>query len=126
MADLEPPSCRRLLPYTNLPYTDSFLIRTDPIVTRWHPETQQLQMVAIQRKDTGSWAIPGGMVDAGEVVSQTVRREFEEEAGAFEDEAVKRSVEAMLDLEYLHYIAYLHYVTYLHYVGYARRAVRRG
>jgi len=37
--------------------------------------------VAIQRKDTGHWAIPGGMVDNGETVSVTLRREFEEEAG---------------------------------------------
>jgi ADP-ribose pyrophosphatase len=54
----------------------------DPIVTRWHPEQEGvLQMVAIQRKDTLEWAIPGGMVDPGETVSATVRREFEEEAG---------------------------------------------
>ena len=53
----------------------------DPVVTRRHPETHQLQMVAVQRKDTGHWAIPGGMVDSGETVSVTLRREFEEEAG---------------------------------------------
>jgi ADP-ribose pyrophosphatase len=52
----------------------------DPIVTRFHPETGSVQFVAIQRVDTGDWAIPGGMVDAGETVSETVRREFEEEA----------------------------------------------
>jgi WD40 repeat protein/ADP-ribose pyrophosphatase YjhB (NUDIX family) len=40
-----------------------------------------LQMVVIRRKDTGEWAIPGGTVDAGENVSATLRREFEEEAG---------------------------------------------
>lgn len=38
-------------------------------------------MVAIRRRDTGDWAIPGGMVDAGEHVSVTVKREFSEEAG---------------------------------------------
>ena len=32
----------------------------DPIVTRWHPQTNQLQVVAIQRKETGEWALPGG------------------------------------------------------------------
>merc|ERR1712117_864575 len=36
--------------------------------------------VAIQRKDTGAWAIPGGMVDPGEKVSVTVKREFMEVA----------------------------------------------
>ena len=56
----------------------------DPIVTRRHPDhihkPNTIQMVAIQRGDTGHWAIPGGMVDAGESVSVTLRREFEEEA----------------------------------------------
>ena len=53
----------------------------DPIVTRFHPEHKsRLQFVAIKRKDTGEWALPGGMVDEGENCSRTVRREFEEEA----------------------------------------------
>lgn len=55
----------------------------DPIVTRFH--NGQLQVVVIKRKDTGEWAIPGGMVDPGEHVSATVRREFEEEAGNVPD-----------------------------------------
>ena len=50
----------------------------DPVVTRWKrdPDSgevitspkngrQILQFVGIQRRDTGEWAIPGGMVDAG-------------------------------------------------------------
>lgn len=64
----------------------------DPIITRWKrntsgekvtdPETGKaiLQFVAIQRKDCGQWAIPGGMVDPGEVITATLRREFCEEA----------------------------------------------
>ena len=39
-----------------------------------------LQFVCILRHDGGGWAIPGGMVDPGEVVSLTLRREFMEEA----------------------------------------------
>ena len=39
-----------------------------------------LEFVSIQRKDTGEWAIPGGMVDPGERVATTVKREFMEEA----------------------------------------------
>lgn len=63
----------------------------DPIVTRWkrkdgiivHHEISKLpilQFVAIQRRDCGEWAIPGGMVDPGEFVSATLKREFFEEA----------------------------------------------
>ena len=37
----------------------------------------------------GDWAIPGGMVDAGETVGDTLRREFIEEAGAHMDENSK-------------------------------------
>ena len=46
-------------------------------------------MVAIKRNDTGDWAIPGGMVDAGEKVSETLRREFIEETGGHMDENSK-------------------------------------
>ena len=42
----------------------------NPIVTRFNPEVPgELQVVAIKRKDTGDWALPGGMVDDGELVS---------------------------------------------------------
>ena len=34
-------------------------------------------------KDGGGWALPGGMVDKGEGVSEAARREFAEEAAAF-------------------------------------------
>lgn len=63
----------------------------DPIVTRWKKSNNEyvfdknsgkpiLQFVAIQRKDSGEWALPGGMVDPGEVISTTLKREFMEEA----------------------------------------------
>ncbi|MCI4384899.1 hypothetical protein PGIGA_G00044020 [Pangasianodon gigas] len=64
----------------------------DPIVTRWKQDSAGkrvshavskrpvLQFVSIKRKDCGEWAIPGGMVDPGELVSQTLQREFSEEA----------------------------------------------
>eukprot|EP00960_Hanusia_phi_P072150 767714-Hanusia_phi.AAC.1 len=50
----------------------------DPVVTRF--VGGKLQFIAIKRKDGGGWAIPGGMVEAGETVSLTLKREFGEEA----------------------------------------------
>jgi len=67
----------------------------DPIVTKI--ENGQVFMVAIKRRDNGQWAIPGGMVDPGEKVSATLRREFEEEAGAVETEEEKKNLHEMLN-----------------------------
>ena len=39
-----------------------------------------LMFVAILRKNDNEWAIPGGMVDPGETISMTLKREFTEEA----------------------------------------------
>jgi ADP-ribose pyrophosphatase len=68
----------------------------DPIVTRDHPDTGKLQVVAIQRKDTKQWAIPGGMVDDGEAVSATLRREFKEEAGNIKDSEIRAKFDAQV------------------------------
>ena len=82
----------------------------DPIVTRWKRNTTGaldidkntdkpiLQFVAIQRQDSGEWAIPGGMVDPGETISKTLRREFMEEAMNFlqKDEAEKEELETLM------------------------------
>ncbi|AFY77772.1 ADP-ribose pyrophosphatase [Pleurocapsa sp. PCC 7327] len=38
-------------------------------------------IVLIRRRDTGHWALPGGMVDWREDISNTVRRELAEETG---------------------------------------------
>jgi ADP-ribose pyrophosphatase len=69
----------------------------DPLVTRFSPETGKLQMVAIRRKDTGDWAIPGGMVDAGETVSVTLKREFLEEARNFSNDAEQQFVQEKIE-----------------------------
>ncbi|KAM9678694.1 ADP-ribose pyrophosphatase, mitochondrial isoform 2-T2 [Trichechus inunguis] len=57
-----------------------------------------LQFVAIQRKDCGEWAIPGGMVDPGEKISATLKREFGEEALNLlqKSSAEKREIEEQL------------------------------
>lgn len=77
----------------------------DPIVTRWKRDAAGskvmregkpvLEFVAIKRTDTGDWAIPGGMVDPGEAVSRTLKREFGEEAmNSLEaSEAEKKEIE---------------------------------
>lgn len=39
------------------------------------------RIVLIRRRDNGRWALPGGMVDWGEDVENTVRRELIEETG---------------------------------------------
>ncbi|XP_064612144.1 ADP-ribose pyrophosphatase, mitochondrial-like [Liolophura sinensis] len=63
----------------------------DPIVTRWKRTANGdiaadregknvLQIVVVQRRDTHEWALPGGMVDIGEHISVTCKREFSEEA----------------------------------------------
>lgn len=39
-----------------------------------------LQICAIERHDCREWALPGGMVDPGEQISLTLKREFMEEA----------------------------------------------
>ncbi|CAF0994732.1 unnamed protein product, partial [Brachionus calyciflorus] len=64
----------------------------DPIVTRWKRDSEGqiktdpitdkgiLEFVAIQRKHTEEWAIPGGMRDPGEKIAKTLSREFKEEA----------------------------------------------
>ncbi len=72
----------------------------DPIITRANPGTGQIEILAIERDDagnklvknreTGIWekstgptekAIPGGHVDEGEILSQTLAREANEETG---------------------------------------------
>ncbi|XP_021574503.1 ADP-ribose pyrophosphatase, mitochondrial isoform X2 [Carlito syrichta] len=82
----------------------------DPIITRWkrdssgnkilHPVSGKhiLQFVAIKRKDCGEWAIPGGMVDPGEKISATLKREFGEEAlnSLQKSGAEKREIEEQL------------------------------
>ncbi len=39
------------------------------------------RIVLIRRSDTGEWSLPGGIVDWGEDISTTVKRELAEETG---------------------------------------------
>uniref|UniRef100_A0A5S6Q1W6 Nudix hydrolase domain-containing protein n=1 Tax=Trichuris muris TaxID=70415 RepID=A0A5S6Q1W6_TRIMR len=49
-----------------------------------------LQFLAIVRRDTGEFAIPGGMIDAGENVTEAQQREFLEETLNYEKASTKR------------------------------------
>ncbi|XP_053550603.1 ADP-ribose pyrophosphatase, mitochondrial isoform X2 [Bombina bombina] len=90
----------------------------DPIITRWKRDasgqkiTDQksakpiLQFIAIQRKDCGQWAIPGGMVDPGELITATLRREFCEEAlnsleKSGEEKCTEEKINNLFSQEYL-------------------------
>ena len=53
----------------------------DPIITRINSRDRSVEMLAVQRRDNGQWAIPGGMVDKGEEISATLTRELREETG---------------------------------------------
>jgi 8-oxo-dGTP diphosphatase len=39
------------------------------------------EIVLVRRRDNGKWALPGGMVDWGETIPTTIRRELTEETG---------------------------------------------
>jgi len=82
----------------------------DPIVTRWkksenkhilHEQSHKpiIQFVAIQRKDSGEWALPGGMVDCGELVSSTLKREFMEEAMNLLEKSEEDAVKIKQEIE---------------------------
>jgi ADP-ribose diphosphatase len=53
----------------------------DPVVTRHNPQSGELEVLIIQRGDTGEWAFPGGKVDEGEIAAAAAGRELAEEAG---------------------------------------------
>ncbi len=54
----------------------------DALLTSLDPQTGRLQLLVIQRKDSGQKALPGGMMDEGEATAATVSRELFEETGA--------------------------------------------
>jgi ADP-ribose pyrophosphatase YjhB (NUDIX family) len=52
----------------------------DPIITTFCFDKNVYQLLAIERRDMpGIWALPGGMQDTNEIISQTVIRELKEE-----------------------------------------------
>jgi ADP-ribose pyrophosphatase YjhB (NUDIX family) len=61
-------------------YTDT-LHHMSPLVGVSTAVLKEGGILLIQREDNGLWAIPGGLVEVGEVLSQAALRELEEEAG---------------------------------------------
>jgi 8-oxo-dGTP pyrophosphatase MutT (NUDIX family) len=55
------------------------------------------QLVGVKRLDSGQWALPGGMVHESELVCETLRREFTEEAASHTDPERKAELETQLD-----------------------------
>ncbi|MEB3175691.1 MAG: NUDIX hydrolase [Cyanobacteriota bacterium] len=45
------------------------------------PRLEDGRLVLIQRRDTGQWGLPGGLVDWGETLTAAARRELKEETG---------------------------------------------
>ena len=69
----------------------------DTLLTRFHPSDPGLvQAALIKRKDTGQWAIPGGMTE-GKSVAETVLAEFKEEALGALDRSLHPELLSRLD-----------------------------
>jgi ADP-ribose pyrophosphatase len=70
----------------------------DPIVVKRMPDG--IYFVSIQRGDNTEWALPGGMVELGDTVSVTLRKEFAEEAmnGLEKTKEVLAEINAKLDI----------------------------
>lgn len=68
----------------------------DPIITRYNLTTNKLQVLTIRRSD-GKYALPGGLVHEGSVVSETARRSFNMEAAGFKDVNQKKTFDALAE-----------------------------
>jgi len=86
----------------------------DPIVTRWERDADGqvvhikdkpvLEFVAILRRSSDDWAIPGGMVNPGESLSKTLRKKFLEKVkikskNNEDDEVEEEKVKTFLKFE---------------------------
>ncbi|CAF1206838.1 unnamed protein product [Didymodactylos carnosus] len=83
-----------------------------PVVTRWAKTGNKkniLEFIGIKRKDTGEIALPGGMVDPGESISSTLRREFEEEAMNSLETAphLRQNIDALMKKQHTIYKGYV-------------------
>jgi ADP-ribose pyrophosphatase len=93
----------------------------DPVLTKWKTDESTknkiidsisgkpiLMFVAILRKNDNEWAIPGGMVDPGETISMTLKREFTEEAlNSLSDSQSEININQIFQNGYLLYQGYV-------------------
>lgn len=80
-------------PYTPAP---TRLLRPSHLATPAPPRVvPPCQVLAIKRKDTGEWALPGGMVKAGDSVSATVTKSINE-VGNFTDPAKQKEFDSLV------------------------------
>ncbi len=56
-------------------------LAADTVVTRFNSRDNIFEVLVIQRKDSGRWALPGGFIEKGEAAETTAARELREEAG---------------------------------------------
>ncbi len=59
----------------------SLLFRRPLVGVNLIPLIGEEQVILVQRRDTGQWALPGGLVDWGETIEIALRRELKEETG---------------------------------------------
>ncbi len=57
------------------------VLRHPVVGTTMIPILADGRIVLVQRRDSGRWSLPGGMIDWGQDISETVHREIAEETG---------------------------------------------
>lgn len=83
--------------FTTIPEKNLIVLAND-VYKATHYMLPCLEMIVIQRKDTKEWAIPGGMVEAGQTVSQTLRNEINQEAcNNMEPDKASKEIDNILD-----------------------------
>lgn len=78
----------------------------DCVVGSWNSDTGLFDIILIQRRDNGSWALPGGMLEKPDVYTEAIR-EFQEEAASaasFEEVQYLLTRERAIILEKIHVI----------------------
>lgn len=64
-----------------LSHFEDTLLHLSPLIGASTVVQEDEKILLIQRSDNGLWALPGGLVEVGEVLAKAALRELEEEAG---------------------------------------------